>query len=419
MLFTHKNKKILIFLVCSLISLSGFAGDNLFMQARGLQRQGEYDKAIEAFKSYLLQPVDVKNFSQEQMITYTDALMQLMNTYQSKGEPEACVSTLKEIFKSSPILQRKCLRDYYSVLGYALSRTENMEEAEAVTLKVFTLTLHHATPQRYFRDYAYAAAVFYSNPDYQENVIDWCQEALVQAQLCENTSGKQWVTAMLGSLYKRNGHISKALKLFQQSKEEAQKREDGLGVLNSLHALTDLFLYWDVPEYANLYASEAIQLENGLTMENPMVSTQTYINKGRALQRLGINDSVSLYVEKARGLCRSLPYNSGMVDVDLLHGTLLTEFGGDSLHLGIQELEQVTLQGTAINRAKAYHQLAQTYLKQEKSNLAEIMLDSLYSLLNRSQSPIYIHLNYQPILDHYIKNNNHYKAEQFTRIMLQ
>lgn len=419
MLFTHKNKKILIFLVCSLISLSGFAGDNLFMQARGLQRQGEYDKAIEAFKSYLLQPVDVKNFSQEQMITYTDALMQLMNTYQSKGEPEACVSTLKEIFKSSPILQRKCLRDYYSVLGYALSRTENMEEAEAVTLKVFTLTLHHATPQRYFRDYAYAAAVFYSNPDYQENVIDWCQEALVQAQLCENTSGKQWVAAMLGTLYKRNGYINKALQLFQQSKEESLKRGDDLGVLNSLHALTDLFLYWDVPEYANLYASEAIQLENGLTMENPMVSTQTYINKGRALQRLGINDSVSLYVEKARGLCRSLPYNSGMVDVDLLHGTLLTEFGGDSLHLGIQELEQVTLQGTAINRAKAYHQLAQTYLKQEKSNLAEIMLDSLYSLLNRSQSPIYIHLNYQPILDHYIKNNNHYKAEQFTRIMLQ
>lgn len=419
MLLTHKNKKILIFLVCTLISLSGLAGDNLFMQARGLQRQGEYDKAIEAFKSYLLQPVDIKNFSQEQMVTYTDALMQLMNTYQSKGEPEACVTALKEIFKSSPILQRKCLRDYYSVLGYALSRTEKMEEAEATILKAFSTPLHNATPERYFRDYAYAAAVFYSNPNYQNEVIDWCQEALVQAQLCENTSGKQWVTAMLGSLYKRNGHISKALKLFQQSKEEAQKRDDDLGVLNSLHALTDLFLYWDVPEYANLYASEAIQLENGLTMENPMVSTQTYINKGRALQRLGINDSVSLYVEKARGLCRSLPYNSGMVDVDLLHGTLLTEFGGDSLHLGIQELEQVTLQGTAINRAKAYHQLAQTYLKQEKSNLAEIMLDSLYSLLNRSQSPIYIHLNYQPILDHYIKNNNHYKAEQFTRIMLQ
>lgn len=156
-----------------------------------------------------------------------------------------------------------------------------------------------------------------------------------------------------------------------------------------------------------------------MTMDNPMVSAQTYINKGRALQQLGLQDSVSFYILKARGLCSSLPYNSGMVDVDLLHGTFLTEMGGDSLHLGIQELEQVTHQATAINRAKAYHQLAQTYLKQDMPQLAEIMLDSLYSLLNRSQSPIYIHLNYQPILDHYIKNNNHYKAEQFTRIMLQ
>ncbi|MBR4886541.1 MAG: hypothetical protein IKU16_04590 [Muribaculaceae bacterium] len=261
MLLVHEIKKILIFLVLSLVSLSGLAGDDLFVKARELQREGKYDEAIGAFRSYLLQPVDANKLSQEQTSSYTDALMQLMNTYQCKGEPEACVVALKEIQHSSPILKKKCLRDYYSVLGYALSRTENMEEAEAVTLKVFTLTLHHATPQRYFRDYAYAAAVFYSNPDYQENVIDWCQEALVQAELCENTSGKQWVAAMLGTLYKRNGYINKALQLFQQSKEESLKRGDDLGVLNSLHALIDLFLYWDVPEYANIYASEAIQVE--------------------------------------------------------------------------------------------------------------------------------------------------------------
>ena len=95
---------------------------------------------------------------------------------------------------------------------------------------------------------------------------------------------------------------------------------------------------------------------------NPMVSAQTYINKGRAMLELGINDSVYFYSEKAREFCSSLPYNSGMVDVDLLHGIYLTEKGGDSMHLGIQELENVTQLGTAANRAKAYHQLAQTLL---------------------------------------------------------
>ena len=413
-----RSKKIAIFLAFVLVYCGGFANDNLFQKARTLQRNGDYEEAIDAFKNYLLQTIDEKKFNQEQLIKYTDALMQLMNTYQSKGEPEACISTLRELYNTSPILQKQCLRDYYSVMGYALSRTEKMKEAEETTLKVFSLPLRFATPERYFRDYAYASAVFYSNTDYQQEVIDWCQEALRQSQLCKNTSGSQWVAAMLGSIYKRNGQINKALELFLQSKEEAQKRADDLGVLNSLHALIDLFLYWDVPEYANQYASEAIQVEEAMTTKNPMISAQTYINKGRALHQLGQTDSVAIFTTKAKEFCQSLPYNSGMVDVDLLHGIYLTEKGGDSLQLGIQELQQVARQGTAVNRAKAFHQLALVYLTQEKYDLAEIMLDSMYSLLNQNNTQIYIHVEYKPILDHYLRIKNQQKVELYTQMML-
>ena len=124
-----------------------------------------------------------------------------------------------------------------------------------------------------------------------------------------------------------------------------------------------------------------------------MVSAQSYINKGRALQQIGQSDSVLFYIEKASKLCRSLPYNSGMVDVDLLHGIYLTEKGGDSLHLGIQELQTVARQGTATNQAKAYHQLAQTYLKYGQKDLAEIMLDNMYSILSQSQSTSILTMN--------------------------
>ena len=412
-------KKIGLFHAFMLVCCVCLANDDLFKQARTLQREGKHGEAIAAFKNYLTQPVPGNELSDEQMVRYTDALVQLMNTYQSKGEPEACVTVLKEVFQASPILQKNYLRDYYSVMGYALSRTENMKEAEETMLKAFTLPLHQATPERYFRDYAYAAAVFYSNPDYQTEVIDWCKEALAQAEFCKKTSGKQWVMAMLGSLYKRNGLIDKALDFFQRSKEEALEKKDELGMLNSLHALVDLFLYWDVPEYANLYASEAVQVEKTMTVENPMVSAQTYINKGRALQQLGQTDSVPFYADKARNLCQSLPYNSGMVDVNLLFGTYLTEKGGDSLQAGITELQQVTQQGTVVNRAKAYHQLAQTYLKNNENDRAEAMLDSMYTLLNQNDSPIYIHLNYQPILDFYLESKNPQKAEQYVRMMLQ
>ena len=413
------SKKILIFLTSTLICCTTFANEDLFRQARTLQRERKYDEAIGAFKNYLSQPIDKDNLTDERLTLYVDALVQLMNTFQSKGEPEACISTLREVYNTSPTLQKQCLRDYYSVMGYALSRTEAMREAEETMMKALTLPLYRATPERYFRDYAYAAAVFYSNPNYQKEVIYWCQEALQQAELCKNTSGKQWVTAMLGSLYKRNGHLNRALDLYQQSVEEALLREDDLGALNSLHALIDLFLYWDIPEYANTYASEAIRVEERMTVKNPMVSTQTYINKGRALYRLGETDSVSFYTEQARQLCHSLPYNSGMVDVDLLHGLFLTEQGGDSLHVGIQELQQVTREGTTTNRAKAYHQLAQTYLKHEKNDIAEAMLDSMYALIHQSSSPIYIHIDYEPILNHFIKSKDQSKVEQYVRLMLQ
>ena len=411
------NKSLLISIISILICSTSYANENTFDRAKEFKSNGKYDEAIVAFKDYLLQPIGEADFTDQRVVEYTDALVQLMNTFQSKGDPEGCISTLKEVFKASPILQKQCLRDFESVMGYALSRTERMKEAEESMLKALSLQLYKPTPKRYFRDFAYAAAVFYSNPKYQNEAINWCQEALKQAELCKNTSGKQWVTAMLGSLYKRNGHLNKALTLFQQSKEEAQAKNDDLGVLNSLHSLIDLFLYWETPEYANQYASEAIRVERNIKVKNPMVSAQTYINKGRALYQLGENDSVSFFTEQARILCQTLPYNSGMVDVNLLHGTLLTEKGGDSLLEGIKELQNVTNQGTDVNRAKAYHQLAQTYLKNNMGAMAEIMLDSMYLLLTKNEEPIYIQLNYEPILNHYLKNRNHDKVEQYTKLM--
>lgn len=402
-----------------LVSTAVSASDDLYKEARAYQREGEYDLAIQAYKTYLTSPVD-GNLNERGLGLYTDALVQLMNAFQSKGDPEACISALKDVYAGSSTLQTYCQRDYYSVMGYALSRTENMEEAEAMVLKALTLPLHSATAERYFRDYAYAAAVFYSNPKYQDEVVEWCRAAVVQADLCNNASGKQWVVSMLGSLYKRTGDFNKALELYLQSMDEAQLRNDNLGLLNSLNTLVDIFLYWDVPKYADIYADQAIRIEKSLESANPMISAQTYINKGRTLHHLGKTDSIAFYVSAARDLCESLPYNSGMVDVNLLNGMYLTERGGDSIDSGIGELLAVAEHGTAANRVKAYHQLAQSYLKQEDTWKADVMLDSLFALLNQNISPTFIHnLDYKPILDHYRKVKNHTKAELYVQLMLK
>lgn len=79
--------------------------------------------------------------------------------------------------------------------------------------------------------------------------------------------------------------------------DEAQSRNDHLGVLNSLNTVVDIFLYWNVAEYADIYANEAIQVEKKLESKNPMISAQTYINKGRALLQLGRTDSIAFYIK--------------------------------------------------------------------------------------------------------------------------
>lgn len=409
---------ILLCILFSLICGDTYANRGLFKQARSLQHDGEYDKAIQAYTDILTHNEDIEEITDKEVFFYTEALVQLMNTFQSKGDTEGCISTLDKVFEASAVLQSYCLRDFYAVKGYALSRTENMKEAEETILKAFTLPLRNPTPENYFRDYAYAAAVFYSNPDYQVEVVQWCQEALQQAELCKNNSGVQWVKSMLGSIYKRNGNLNEALILFHQSKEEAETKNDNLGVLNSLNSLVDLFLYWDIPEYANMYASQAIDVESRIVTKNPMISAQTFINKGRALHQLGEIDSLYIYANQARTLCQSMPYNSGMVDVDLLYGSFLTDRDNDSLQVGIQELKRVTEQGTATNRAKAYHQLAQTYLRRSDGSMAEVMLDSLYMLLSQSDAPIYISVDYEPIINYYLRINNHHKGEQYGKLML-
>ena len=414
-----RGRHLIISGISALICCTCFAKVSLFQNARKLQQEGRFNEAIEAYKDYLSHPVEDDEVTGKQICMYADALVQMMNTYQSKGEPDACIAALQEVYDASPVLQETCERDFHAVMGYALSRTENMREAEATMLKALTLPLNHATPERYFRDYAYAAAVFYSNPDYQTEVINWCKEALTQARSSANTSGQQWVMTMLGSLYKKTGDLNKALELFQDSKLEAESRNDDLGVLNSLNSLIDLFLYFDIPEYADLHATEAINVEKKISMTNPMVSAQIYINKGRALYQLGQIDSVPYYAEKARKLCESLPYNSGMVDVNLLNGIYLTEMGGDSLEPGLENLVNVTRQGTAANRAKAYHQLAQTYLEIGQTGKADVMLDSLNLILTHNDSPIQIlHIDYKPILDHYLKKGDEVKIKQYVELML-
>ena len=103
------SRKALLLLTATWICNAGFANETIFKEARTLQHEGKHDEAIETFKTYLMQPIAEEDLADKRLFLYTEALVQLMNTYQSKGEPEACIQALQEVFKGSPILQKQCL----------------------------------------------------------------------------------------------------------------------------------------------------------------------------------------------------------------------------------------------------------------------------------------------------------------------
>ena len=57
------KKRLLLCLIFALTFHNAFAGENLFEQARSLQRSGKSDEAIDAYKEYLTKSEDKKNIS--------------------------------------------------------------------------------------------------------------------------------------------------------------------------------------------------------------------------------------------------------------------------------------------------------------------------------------------------------------------
>ncbi|MDO4159882.1 MAG: tetratricopeptide repeat protein [Prevotellaceae bacterium] len=390
-----------------------------FIEARKLQNSQEYDKAIDKYKECLLYYSEDENICEKLLTIETRAMLQIMNSYQSEGKPEECIECLRGIADSSRFIRKYCMRDLYSILGYALSRTENMAEAEDMTAKALDMPLYKPNHERLFRDYAYAAAVFYSNPDRQEEVVELCKKALEEASLDENKSGAQWVTSLLGSIYKRTGRLSESIDLLEQSIETAKEQNDTLGEINAYNAMSDIYLYWNMPDYAFIYATMAIQKYEETKKDNPMVATTSYIRKGQAMEKLGLRDSAFYYFRSAEKICKNLPYNSGYVDIDLFAGAYMIEnCHGDSLRQGVKRLQKVAKEATSTNRAKAYHQLALYYLKIKDNAKAEIMLDSMYKQIGKNEHPIYIGIDYEPILNYFINKKDIENVERYVKLFV-
>lgn len=361
-----------------------------------------------------------------QMI-FPQAMVQLLNTYQSEGSPELCVAYFDSLrsFVDAPqnkntLLVRHFRRDVYIVSAYALSRTEQTLQAAQLMDKALKLPLYRATPDRLFRDNAYAAAVYFCEPTYHNQIEHYSLKALAEADKSHNKGGAGWVASMLGSWYSRSGQMRKAVDMFNRGYDYSKELNDTLGMVNARYYLADYMLKWGLAAEADKYAKEAVVMINNSLNFNPQVATQIFIVKARALVALERNREAMRYVDMANRLCLKLPYNSGASDLDVLTGKMGVRGNAPqtpAYQQAEKSLQRVSHHGTPLIKCYAWYELANAHLHNNSYAQAEVELDSLYRTLQVLPKSILASKAYNMALNHYVNTNNNAKILLYSKAL--
>ena len=401
----------------------------LFQAARQAQKEAKYAVAIDGFKQCLrFNETATDSTAWSALATMNnEVLLQLMNSYQSLGQPEACAACFDSLLqRPSNQLIKYNWRTLHSIAAYALSRTEDMEAAEILMDRALALPASQ-DPKQLFRDYAYAAAVFFSNPKRQEEVIRYAKLGIEQAKLGENISGFQYLTSLLGTLYKRMGRVDEAIDLFEESIKESHNQQNLLSEANSYNSLAELLLYWELYVQAEQYVDKGIaliqQIEAGdstkLSAKNPMIFGGIYLTKGQIVSVLGTPEEALSYYQQAETYLRDLPYNSGKGNLDVQLGALAIDHP-ELVTDGKARLERAAQEATISVKATALYHLARWAIMENRPAEAEQLMDQIYDILHHSESPTYLPgVYYDLALEQALKGNDPDRIRRFAKAFLE
>lgn len=401
----------------------------IYQRAHHAQDSAIYNKATTLYKECIYECSSDKYENDDSIkLLLPKAMVQLLNVYQSASMPNECIayfdSLRTEVDKKQTMHHNKVLtqyfkRDVYVLLAYATSRTDAEVEAAHIMDTALTMPLSYPTPERKFRDYTYAAGIYYCVPSQQEKVLKYGRLALDEIKLCQQKSGAQWLVAIMAKLYRDKGEIGKSIAMCREGFEVAEMCQDTLGMANSKKELADYLFQWQLYDDADKYSTESINLLEKLHNSNPMVETVAYTIKAKILAQKGEREEALSYLKKAKEISKELPYNSGSSDVDLLMGTILasdTTQGTSAQHYaeGMQLLRKVSKEATYKLRSQAFFELAKASFAHHDDTYGSSLLDSMYVILNTSNTPIFIEGAYDYALNYYLQKGDQGKIIQYS-----
>lgn len=425
--FKNYKQKSLWIVITSILLLVGACGsrqDNstyiyilkMYQDAHKAQMRAKYPKAMELYKECIAEcSSDKYEHNDSIKMLLPDAMVQLMNVYQSTSKTEECIAYFdslrietkrKDNAHRNQVLAKIFKRDVYVLLAYSMSRTDAEREATLIMDTAMALPLAYPTPERKLRDYTYAAAVYYCMPQSQDKALKYGRMGMDEIKQCRQKSAAQWMVAIMAKLYQNKGQIGKAISICHEGYDLAEMCGDTLSMANSKKELADYLYQWQLYDEADKYVTDAISLLEALNNSNPMVATVAYTIKAKILERKGEKEKALTYLKKAKQTCKALPYNSGGSDIDLLTGKILVSDASprqaSRFNQGMTLLRKVAHEATYKIGAKAYLELAKASISKKDYAAGETALDSMYAILSTSNPPLIIEGAYDYALSYYL-----------------
>lgn len=387
-----------------------------YKEAAMAQSAGDYDKARTLYDKILHTQTSDHATNDSLLPVASRAITQIMNVYQSQGKPEECIDYLKRLQKSKDVITGDlCRRDISVILAYAMSRTDAEKEAAEEMDRALRMPLHAPTPERLFRDYGYATAVYYCVPERKDDVNKYGRMALQQIMKCNNRAGESWITSILGMSYIRNGELGNAVNIFKQSYDNAALRNDTLSMGNTLNLMSNVMINWNLYDYANDYATRAINISHSLRDKNPKICSNILTNKAYVMLKFGYADSCATYLDQAQKYVKDMPYNSGNSDIELVRGELLAQNPATRAE-GIRMLRRVVADATSGISTKAGYTLARELLEHGEYAEGEEALNNTIKTMSINTSPILAEEIYEFTLDYYVTKGDNAKILQLAKL---
>lgn len=421
-----------IFLLLLVSCSSGTSTDYValvqkYNEAYEAQTKGDFPKASNGYKECINQ-CSMEQYADDDSVKLLlpKAMGQLMNTYQSQSDLTGCVAyfdSLKREVDDQPTEYNKVIagqfkRDVYVFLAYSLSRTDDVQRAADLMSQALDMPLNYPTPERLFRDYAYASGVYYCVPNGEDKVLKYGRKALDELKKCQNKSGSQWLVLILGGIYHRKGQADKAIDMYQEGYELAAMAHDTLGMANAKREIADYLLQWNLYSLADKFSTQAVQLLGQTHNTNPMVETCIYVTKATILKSQNKKAMALDYLKKAQTSSTGLPYNSGVSDVNILAGSLLVSkaspcYTGD-YERGMNLLEYASHEANSQKRALAFYEMAKAHISTGDFLKGEMALDSMFTVAQTAPAASVVFSEpYEFAHTYYLRQGNKTKASVY------